>query len=118
MPPRTSARNRTRSAAEPTEEPAANKPVVADGKTGQKRKTEQQEEQTAEEDACGSCAEDKEEKPVKKRKTTGKTVKEEDMTPLALRTAVSTLGKKMYIGAHVSGAGGWRIAPQTTSISF
>ncbi|KAJ3495136.1 hypothetical protein NLG97_g3608 [Lecanicillium saksenae] len=40
----------------------------------------------------------------KKRKT-GKT-KEEDAMPLSDRTAVSSLKKAMYIGAHVSAAGG------------
>jgi len=39
----------------------------------------------------------------KKRKTK---VKDEDVMPLAERTVVSTLKKAMYIGAHVSGAGG------------
>lgn len=42
-------------------------------------------------------------KAVKKRKTKGK---EEDAMPLAERTAVASLKKGMYIGAHVSGAGG------------
>jgi AP endonuclease-1 len=49
--------------------------------------------------------EEKETKKVtKKRKT--KAELEAEMLPLAARTAVSTLGKKMYIGAHVSAAGG------------
>ena len=42
-------------------------------------------------------------KTVKKRKTKAK---EEDSMPLAERTAVSALKNAMYIGAHVSGAGG------------
>ncbi|MBE3043674.1 hypothetical protein IMZ48_14110 [Candidatus Bathyarchaeota archaeon] len=53
-------------------------------------------------------SESEEAKP-KKRKTApakGKAKKEEDMTPLAARTAVASLKKAMYIGAHVSGAGG------------
>ncbi|KAH6689179.1 xylose isomerase-like protein [Plectosphaerella plurivora] len=61
----------------------------------------------AEEDACQSCGEgkdDTEKQPAKKRKT--KATKDEEMNPLAPRTAVSALGKAMYIGAHVSGAGG------------
>lgn len=40
----------------------------------------------------------------KKRKT--KEEKEAEAMPLAARTAVSSLKKAMYIGAHVSGAGG------------
>lgn len=43
-------------------------------------------------------------KPVKKAKTTVKKAKEEPV--LVARTAVSTLPKAMYIGAHVSSAGG------------
>ncbi|KAK3192820.1 DNA-(apurinic or apyrimidinic site) lyase [Lecanicillium sp. MT-2017a] len=43
-------------------------------------------------------------KPAKKRKTTK--AKDEDAMPLADRTAVSSLKKFMYIGAHVSAAGG------------
>ncbi len=43
-------------------------------------------------------------KPAKKRKTTK--AKEEDAMPLAERTVVSSLKKGMYIGAHVSAAGG------------
>lgn len=44
-----------------------------------------------------------EEKPAKKPKT--KTGEEKNM-PLAERTAVSSLKKAMYIGAHISSAGG------------
>lgn len=40
----------------------------------------------------------------KKRKTAK--AKDEDVMPLADRTAVSSLKKAMYIGAHVSAAGG------------
>lgn len=41
---------------------------------------------------------------AKKRKT--KAGKEDENMPLAARTAISSLKKAMYIGAHVSGAGG------------
>lgn len=57
--------------------------------------------------------EEKAEKPQKaapKKRKTAK-VKEEDAMPLAERTAVSSLGKAMYIGAHVSGAGGKMCPP-------
>lgn len=43
-------------------------------------------------------------KDKKKRKT--KEEKESEAMPLAARTAVGSLKKAMYIGAHVSGAGG------------
>ncbi|KAF7548248.1 hypothetical protein G7046_g8743 [Stylonectria norvegica] len=42
-------------------------------------------------------------KPAKKRKTKAK---DDDAMPLAARTAVTSLKTAMYIGAHVSGAGG------------
>ena len=72
-------------------------------------------------DFCGSCDEkenniddddeevdDKVKKPApKKRKPTSKSKKTEDSSmPLATRTAVHSLKRAMYIGAHVSGAGG------------
>jgi AP endonuclease-1 len=43
-------------------------------------------------------------KKVKKRKT--KEEKESEEMPLAVRTPIETLKRAMYIGAHVSGAGG------------
>ncbi|KAM0329826.1 hypothetical protein ACHAQA_003990 [Verticillium albo-atrum] len=91
-------------------------------KPAPKRKAVVKEEE--EDPSCDSCAEKEEsedEKPAKKRKTTtaaapaapapkaksakAKPAKAGDM-PLAARTAVASLGKTMYIGAHVSGAGG------------
>ncbi|KAK4152421.1 xylose isomerase-like protein [Chaetomidium leptoderma] len=53
-----------------------------------------------------SPVEDKKKKPApKKRKTTSKKDAQDDM-PLAARTAIPSLKRAMYIGAHVSGAGG------------
>jgi len=52
---------------------------------------------------CDSHHEDEDKKPAKRRKTAGKKV--DDMV-LAGRTAVSSLKNAMYIGAHVSSAGG------------
>ncbi len=46
----------------------------------------------------------KEAKLVKKRKTGTK--KDETEMPLAARTAIATLKRPMYIGAHISAAGG------------
>ena len=43
-------------------------------------------------------------KPKKKRKTAKDKV--DDATPLVKRTEISSLKKSMYIGAHVSAAGG------------
>ncbi|TQN73973.1 DNA-(apurinic or apyrimidinic site) lyase 1 [Colletotrichum shisoi] len=120
MPPRTSARRKAQAVVETkveettttttrtngtkstsiavtqTKSTAAKKPVI-------KRKTASDDEH----ESCGSCAEKDEEKPAKKRKTAakGKAKKEDDM-PLADRTVVPSLKKAMYIGAHVSGAGG------------
>lgn len=45
--------------------------------------------------------------PAKKRKAKA-TAKADDSMPLAQRAAVASLGKAMYIGAHVSAAGGMR----------
>ncbi|KAI1266861.1 xylose isomerase-like protein [Xylariaceae sp. FL1019] len=42
----------------------------------------------------------------KKRRTAAKGAKTEDAAPLAERTSISSLQKAMYIGAHVSSAGG------------
>ncbi|KAJ0162600.1 DNA-(apurinic or apyrimidinic site) lyase 1 [Colletotrichum tanaceti] len=93
---RTNGTKSTSIAANHTKITAASKPVT-------KRKVASDDEH----ESCGSCAEKDEEKPAKKRKTAakGKAKKEDDM-PLADRTAVSSLKKAMYIGAHVSGAGG------------
>jgi AP endonuclease-1 len=93
-------------------EPQDDSPVKAEAQDEKPVKTETKEEpavKAEEEDACPSCSEGKDEpdeKPAKKRKTAAKPAKTEEMNPLATRTAVATLGKAMYIGAHVSGAGG------------
>ncbi len=50
---------------------------------------------------------------AKKRKTASK--KDEDAMPLAARTAIASLKRAMYIGAHVSGAGGVQNAIQNAS---
>ena len=52
---------------------------------------------------CDSHHEDEDKKPAKRRKTAGK--KQANMVPPS-RTAVGSLKKAMYIGAHVSAAGG------------
>ncbi|KAF6812677.1 DNA-(apurinic or apyrimidinic site) lyase [Colletotrichum musicola] len=93
------AKTAAKTAAKPTEKPVAKSAA----KPAPKRALE-----TDDEKECGSCAEDEEEeKPAKKRKTAAKSKakKEDNMEPVA-RTAVSSLKKAMYIGAHVSGAGG------------
>lgn len=46
---------------------------------------------------------------AKKRKT--KAEKAEDNMPLAARTAIASMKRAMYIGAHVSGAGGPPLTP-------
>ncbi|KAK0656746.1 AP endonuclease [Cercophora newfieldiana] len=81
---------------------------------GRKRKTAPVDED--EEVTCNSCdekenqSEDEDEdvkKPAaKKLRTKAAAKKADDSMPLAARTAVSSLKRAMYIGAHVSGAGG------------
>jgi AP endonuclease-1 len=51
----------------------------------------------------------------KKRKTASKKKEAEDTMPLATRTAVATLKRAMYLGAHVSGAGGVQNAIQNAN---
>jgi AP endonuclease 1 len=65
-----------------------------------KRKAEEDEQEPDEKPAVAQPA-----PAAKKRKTKGSSGSDDAM-PLAERTAVSTLGKAMYIGAHVSAAGG------------
>jgi hypothetical protein len=74
---------------------AANKPAA-------KRKVKDEDED--EDDEEERVIEKPEKKVAKKRKT--KEDKETDTMPLAARTAIATLKKKMYIGAHISSAGG------------
>lgn len=71
--------------------------VVKKGKASAKRKVKTEDAAAEEEDKV-------EKKVVKKRKT--KEEKEAELIPLAPRTDVSTLKRKMFIGAHISGAGG------------
>lgn len=71
--------------------------VVKKGKASAKRKVKIEDGEAEEEEKV-------EKKVVKKRKT--KQEKEAELVPLAPRTDVSTLKRKMYIGAHISGAGG------------
>ncbi|KZL85156.1 apurinic endonuclease [Colletotrichum incanum] len=119
MPPRTSARRKAQAVVETkveettttTKTNGTKSTAVAATKTknitSKKPDAKRKAASDDEHESCGSCAEEEEEKPAKKRKTAakGKAKKEDDM-PLADRTAVSSLKKAMYIGAHVSGAGG------------
>ncbi|GKT55236.1 DNA-(apurinic or apyrimidinic site) lyase [Colletotrichum tofieldiae] len=119
MPPRTSARRKAQAVVETkveettttTKTNGTKSTTVASTKTktttSKKPDAKRKAASDDEHESCGSCAEEEEEKPAKKRKTAakGKAKKEDDM-PLADRTAVSSLKKAMYIGAHVSGAGG------------
>lgn len=128
MPPRKSPRNQAPTVVQKTAENVAEKVNGAAVKTKKAIKTEaepvaatqqkqRQKRKTAEVKAeeeeleCDSHAEeeDEEDKPKpKKRKT--KKEKEDEAMPLAERTVVSSLKKAMYIGAHVSGAGGEPLA--------
>lgn len=124
--PRTSPRKRAQPAAAPADPDVKPQRAVSEVKAGAKatagakRKVKVEPEEEAEQAACDSCGEGKEEadeKPAKKRKTTGKAAKTEDMAPLATRTVVSSLKRAMYIGAHVSGAGG-EFAPSMLMVPF
>jgi len=70
--------------------------------TPKPKKTPVKRKAKAEDDEDGEGADDP--KAKKKRKT--KEEKEAEAMPLAERTAIGALKKAMYIGAHVSGAGG------------
>lgn len=107
MTPRTSQRKRAAPATVKVEEKVVQKPAPKKKPAAASKKRKAAEESEINLDhECDSHNEDaKEEEPhPKKRKT--KKDKEDDMAPLAARTAVSSLNKAMYVGAHVSGAGG------------
>lgn len=53
-----------------------------------------------------SAAEEPQAPAPKKRRVAKTKAKAEDTEPLAERTDITSLKKAMYIGAHVSGAGG------------
>ncbi|KAI0164649.1 AP endonuclease [Xylariaceae sp. FL1272] len=80
-----------------------------------KRKIEDEPEPPAKKRAAASKTKVKEEEDddtpaevaaPKKRKTAAKGAKTEDAGPIAERTSIASLQKAMYIGAHVSSAGG------------
>jgi len=79
-----------------TEEVEAEVGVAKKGKAGAKRKVKEEEGDVVEEEG--------ETKVTKKRKT--KEEKEKEAMPLAARTVVAGLKRKMFIGAHISAAGG------------
>ncbi|KEZ44457.1 hypothetical protein SAPIO_CDS3463 [Scedosporium apiospermum] len=95
---------------------------TAKGATASKRKVEDSEEEEYESDEYGNgSSEEEDNKTTKRRKVAAKPAATatktkakralkkkngEDNTPLAARTAVTSLKKAMYIGAHVSAAGG------------
>ncbi|KAK3341531.1 xylose isomerase-like protein [Lasiosphaeria hispida] len=64
------------------------------------------EEDDFDNDTPAESEEETEEPAAKKRKTAVKKEPADDGMPLAARTAVASLPRAMYIGAHVSGAGG------------
>lgn len=124
--PRQSPRKRTTVATKTeikTEEPAPVRRGATRTAAATKRKVEVEEEEEDEGDEeeeeppkkqtkakASSAVKAEETKPApaaKKRKTTtNKKSSEADMPPLAPRTAVASLKKAMYVGAHVSAAGG------------
>lgn len=89
------------------QKPAKKTPAAASKKRKAAQPKVKAEEEEHECDSHGEEADEEEEKAKptpKKRKT--KKEKEDEAMPLAKRTVVSTLKRPMYIGAHVSGAGG------------
>lgn len=122
--PRQSPRKRTTVATKPeikTEEPSPVRRGAARTAAATKRKVEVEEDEDEDDEeeppnkqtkakASSSSVKAEETKPApaaKKRKTTtNKKSSEADMPPLAPRTAVASLKKAMYVGAHVSAAGG------------
>ncbi|KAI1143512.1 AP endonuclease [Hypoxylon sp. FL0543] len=83
------------------EEAADDEPltVVEEPQSSRKRKSDNSSVEDAEEEAAAEQP-----KTAKKRKTAK--AKTEDLMALAKRTLINTLKKSMYIGAHVSSAGG------------
>ncbi|KAG4217301.1 hypothetical protein PC116_g34218 [Phytophthora cactorum] len=76
--------------------------VTEDTKSSKKRKADKIEDEEEDDNEAGPVAEKP--KAGKKRKTAKE--KTEDLMALAKRTIISTLKRSMYIGAHVSSAGG------------
>ncbi|KAK8056352.1 hypothetical protein PG993_001579 [Apiospora rasikravindrae] len=79
-------------------------PEVEDTKASRKARPTKRKAAVEEDDEVVKAEKDTKSAPAKKTRT-AKT-KIEDTMPLAKRTAVSSLKQAMYIGAHVSGAGG------------
>jgi len=66
-----------------------------------------------------SAAEEEPKSAPKKRKTAKSKTKPEDLAPLAARTVIASLKKAMYVGAHVSSAGGmWKLYPIFVAFSY
>jgi AP endonuclease-1 len=80
------------------------KPAKKTGRVNSKAPAKRKAESEPEEPAAKAPAKPAPAPAPKKRKTKAKD--EDNAMPLAERTAVSSLKKAMYIGAHVSAAGG------------
>ncbi|KAK8089152.1 xylose isomerase-like protein [Apiospora hydei] len=106
MPPRQSLCSR-RAVAEEEEKAQVKSetPEVEDAKASRKARPTKRKAAVEEDGGEVGKAAGKDAKPAAKKTRTAKT-KIEDIMPLAKRTAVSSLKRAMYIGAHVSGAGG------------
>ncbi|KAK4226111.1 xylose isomerase-like protein [Podospora fimiseda] len=90
-----------------TRQAAQKPPIVEASSSDEKMTTKKPAASKRKTNPTENVEEDLEEKikpAPKKRKTTTK--KSDDLTPLAPRTSIPSLKKSMYIGAHVSGAGG------------
>lgn len=114
MPPRTSSRKKQAISYNEDHSADDTKPIArrVTGAFATKRKAESEEVEVKpkQEEKLALPA-----KVTKKRKVKGK---EDDTMPLADRTPVSSLKKAMYIGAHVSGAGGMFITPGNYTLAI
>lgn len=72
--------------------------------TKRKRKTQDEEDDDAEDIENKDLVQEETKKPAPKKHKTK--TSEEDITPLTVRTPVESMKRKLYIGAHVSSAGG------------
>lgn len=106
----------TRQAAKPATKGAVKPEVSTTTVSEVSVRTKVAKRKVKEEDKDEEDYESEEAKPKKRKTTKGKgKKKDEDMAPLVARTVVTSLKRAMYIGAHVSSAGGTTTSPLNPS---
>lgn len=85
--------------------PSKKRKAAVESDAEEEHECDSHDEADDQEDEAVKEEEEDKKKPAPKKRKTAK-AKDEDMAPLAQRTAVSSLKKAMFIGAHVSAAGG------------